>query len=108
MRNLRTDREAALSAMAQIEGQEWLDKGIATATKQSFMGEGPLLGAFNALAEVESEYEEAPSEVIYVIYGRDGWNRWIVRADGRVELSQHHSRKEVVGVAKALGFRIFL
>lgn len=42
----------------------------------------------------------------YVIYGTGGMNRWIVRFEGNVEFSAHHSTGEKVKLAGELGFDV--
>lgn len=103
--NLRTDFEATMQAMAEVERGGWLRSNIRVAENWEDASEGDrsasLEGARRWLATVD------PSEDRWhVVYGDGGVNRWYVHADGRVRFSKFHAIPEGLRRAEALGFWI--
>ncbi len=110
-RNLLTDRQSTLNAMAEIEGEDWLagevedrEPNCNLAEVDAVLADGPLFD------------DGEPASGVAVIYGVGGGNRWIVDGDGGVRFSAlnaqtyHirlglHTREDVLAHVRGLGFR---
>ena len=103
-RNLFTNFEETIKAIAKIEGQAWLEiqenKKLEQTIKKALLDRDKNI-----------EIDEEKNPVAYEIYGRGGDNRWFVKKDGTVELSKLHvtgiDRKDVIKKAQELGFDMF-
>lgn len=106
----------ALALMATMEGEEWLAK-----QKQAQNAGSPYcfplwLEAWQLKSEMGAEYEDEPlasfvfdrfsGAVEPVIYGKGGYHRYIVRANGEVQFSSFHAIAERRPQAQALGFTL--
>ena len=127
-RNLLTDYDDTLLAMAEIEGEGWLDRQLRATESDQITVPNMLkhirlrqqeIDEHEKDLEAETDPEEIESIKHYLdifgdhrdfminsIYGGGGWNRWFVRANGEVVLSRHHASSESIARAKELGFEV--
>ena len=112
-RNLLTSYDDTLLAMAEIEGESWLNRQF----EQS--GEYSTLGALKEIQRRQQEFKEWQPDPEYpdgkpldlndtittVVYGAGGWNRYVVRGTGEVMLSRGHASPADIKLAEQLGFR---
>lgn len=104
----------ALALMAKMEGEEWLAKQKrSTGSPYDF----PLwLEAWNLKQAEGPEYADEPlasfvvdrfaGAIEPVIYGKGGYHRYVVRANGEVQFSSFHAIAERRPQAQALGFTL--
>jgi hypothetical protein len=118
MFNLLTGRDDALLAMAEIEGEWWLDHQLNfhPHCHPQHVCVTRVLSRVYEWRDKNDEYRKNPADhwlvrpeddVVDSVYGAGGWNRWMVRLDGSVELSRMHATEHDRERAKTLGFRIF-
>ena len=127
--NLLTNYDDTLLAMAEIEGEGWLDQQLRVTEDTQLSVPNMLkhirkkhedLAEHEKDLETETDPEEIESIKHYLdifgdledsvgdtIYGSGGWNRYIVKGTGEVLFSRLHSGTEDIEKAKELGFKIF-
>lgn len=93
------DFDDVLSAIAKIEGQDWLDS-------QERQSKSNPPSATNVYTVRDSF--QAGNDSQRIIYGTGGWNRYAVDFDtGRVRILEHqiprHKKEETIALAKKLG-----
>jgi hypothetical protein len=99
--NLRTDPEAAIRALVEMEGARWLERQKA--------GQFKGCSVFDAIEELGKIKRTEPADfsIRTVIYGQDGWNRYGVFMNGEVYFVELQAwGKEPLEKAKKLGFLI--
>ncbi len=90
--NLLTHQTETIKALVEIEGGRWLQR--------------QRDGQFKGYSVFDS-IEELKRGVGSIIYGNDGWNRYVVCADGEVEFIELQAgRKSDIGKAEKLGFKL--
>lgn len=125
--NLLSNYDNTLLAMADIEGESWLNKQLSSTEDSPFTVLQILKHLRVRVEEIEEnkkdlEIETDPEEIAFLekniktwtneivgdaIYGKDGINRWFVRGNGEVVFSKMHSSPEDCKKAEELGFEIF-
>lgn len=116
-RNLITHYDDTLLAMAELEGEGWLDHQLHTAPDREY-------DVPRAVAQVTRRQQDAkdwtpdpeyPNDkppdlrdtVGDAIYGSGGWHRYFVRGTGDVIFSGMHASPENRKKAKELGFEVW-
>jgi len=135
MRNLLTDFDETLEAMALVEdrvGASWLTRQLASLENEDVdltihgaldhinrMKEAHRECLYTAEHKAEDEADakwwlelaEDKMRYLFIVYGDGGWNRWGVRGNGEVMFSTMHSRggegkfSSDTEKAESLGFR---
>lgn len=126
--NLLTNYDDTLLAMAEIEGEGWLDRQLRATEDMQLTAPNMLkhirrkhedVAEYKKDLETETDPEEIKAIEHYLdifgdledpvgdsIYGSGGWNRYIVRGTGEVLFSRQHGGEDTEK-AKALGFNIW-
>ena len=103
--NLRTNFDATVRAMAEVEKGGWLNSNRRTAEHWDETSESDRAVSLEAarrwLAEVDPVEDWQRT-----VYGDGGDNRWFVRADGSVWFSKFHASREGLQRAQDRGFQI--
>jgi len=98
--NLAENPEAVIQAMAEVEGARWLGR--------QKDGDFKSWSVFDAIQELKGRFHpgsEVPIQTI--IYGEDGWNRYVVLESGEVCFIELQAwSKETLEKARKAGFRI--
>jgi hypothetical protein len=100
--------------IVQVDGEHFRSQD---ATRNERGGDYATGGALRAYQEFQRELEAIADEIedpsIYtrevldaVIYGTDGWHRYLVTGDGRVWFSKHHGQRNVEK-ARTAGFDVW-
>lgn len=101
--NLRTDPDRVIRALVEVEGERWLERQKA--------GQFKGFSVFEAIEKLKAAGPAAPvvsDWSVYVIYGRDGWNRYRVQVDGEVcFIKLMAGQRKDIGKARKAGFRIW-
>jgi len=112
-RNLLSNLDETLLAMAKIEGDIWLlDQLESIQNADIWLGTNPddvprvlpIETVGWALIECRREDEIDEDAIACIVYGAFGWNRWGVRYDGEVIFSRYHARRGDTEKAESLGF----
>jgi hypothetical protein len=98
-RNLLTHPELTISAMEELEGEEW----------RKLQGERVKSGQLTytlegAMKWLRGEGENDTGTESYTVYGFGGHNRWYVDEDGGVRLSRKHASPKEAAWADTNGF----
>ena len=129
-RNILTDLDAALLAMAAIEdrrGDSWLTRQLEAVARL----EGIDLDIFDiwdrskhhvqadsisnaveytigqAIIQCSQGFEMRQEGIACIVYGDGGWNRWGVRYNGEVIFSRYHTRSGDLEKVIAAGFGVW-
>ena len=99
-RNLLLHPDETRDAMAEIEGERWLED------QQQSVGQNMLTNTLEgALRWLRGGENDSGGSMGYIVYGSGGVNRWFVRPDGTVRFSMRHGEKKAEDAAAA-GFEI--
>lgn len=98
-RNLLTNYEETVDAIAEIEGQSW---------KEGQNRDGKTtLSALKKLQSLVPDPDRDLGMDVFTIYGMGGFNRYFVYPDGRIAFSDYQARRGDSDKARALGFKVF-
>ncbi len=97
--NLKTNPEATIRAMAEVEGPEWFS--VQDAMEKGVSSEGEYA------TSLPNAIERLDTGAVSMVYGKGGVNRWYVGADGGVSFSESHAESpEYIERARERGFVI--
>lgn len=113
--NILTNFDNTIQAMAEIEGYGWLEKALHHDNcRPSHECVQQALEDIKRFQDDQARYKSTPGDewlikdpdddIVAIIYGSGGWNRWQVFGSGRIQLSSLHSNRETNEKAKRLGF----
>lgn len=103
MINLLTNEEAALQAIADMEGEDFVIYNLCYQEQSPYS----IPRAIRVLAENNPGHIRSFDAVVTVseIYGNGGFNRYFVRKNGDVLFSVPHSNRKSREKAERLGFK---
>jgi hypothetical protein len=124
--NLLTNYDDTMLAMAELEGEGWLNRQLSATEDDQLTVPNMLKYIRRKQKDVEEDMAELatatdPKTIAYLermlarwetdtvgdsIYGAGGWHRYIVQADGKDLYSAHHGRTDADKAAE-LGFEMF-
>ena len=103
-RNVLTHLRRTITALAEIEGPEWLAAQKAAGDDRNLRA---MVRRMKAAIAKGASQDPAYYTGYGIVYGGDRTNRWVVRTDGAIILSGlYDPTPETVAKARALGFPV--
>jgi hypothetical protein len=99
--NLLTNYNDTIEAMAEVEGQAWLNGDQNSKNNNTTQG---AVEHINKTVSQSSLVED--DDPVYVVYGNAGVSRWIIKANGEVWFSEFHDPEKAKKAAQK-GFNLF-